>query len=153
MKKMFETTPGCREDAKELAELDAEVFSTPWSEKAFIDEFGNDIAVYYVARENGKIIGYAGFWHVADEGDITNVAVLPECRRKGVATALVGELVKEAKKRSLALLTLEVRCSNTAAIALYESFGFKIIGKRKRYYTNPTEDAHIMTLYFGGTYG
>lgn len=150
---MYEITPVGKNDAKELAELDNVVFSVPWSEKSFIDEYNNEIAVYYVAKDGGKIVGYAGFWHVADEGDITNVAVLPEYRRKKIATALIAELIKEAEKRSLALLTLEVRCSNTPAVSLYESFGFKTIGKRKRYYTNPVEDAYIMTLYFGGIYG
>lgn len=150
---MYEIVPVCAEDAKGLAELDKAVFSVPWSEKAFSDECKNNIAVYYAAKHNGKIVGYAGFWHVADEGDITNIAVHPEHRRQKIASRLIEELIKEAKKRSLALLTLEVRCSNVPAIALYEGYGFEIIGKRKNYYTNPTEDAHIMTLYFGGIYG
>lgn len=143
----------CAEDAKELAELDKEVFSVPWSEKSFLEEFENRLAVYYIAKEENKIIGYAGFWHVADEGDITNIAVKQEYRRKGIASCLIETIIKEADRRKLLLLTLEVRESNAAAIKLYEKFGFKIIGKRKRYYTNPAEDALIMTLYFGGTYG
>ncbi len=143
----------CAEDAKELAELDKEVFSVPWSEKSFLEEFENRLAVYYIAKEENKIIGYAGFWHVADEGDITNIAVKQEYRRKGIASRLIETIIKEADRRKLLLLTLEVRESNAAAIKLYEKFGFKIIGKRKRYYTNPAEDALIMTLYFGGTYG
>ena len=143
----------CAEDAKELAELDKEVFSVPWSEKSFLEEFENRLAVYYIAKEENKIIGYAGFWHVADEGDITNIAVKQEYRRKGIASRLIETIIKEADRRKLLLLTLEVRELNAAAIKLYEKFGFKIIGKRKRYYTNPAEDALIMTLYFGGTYG
>ncbi len=150
---MYEIVSVCTADAKGLAELDREVFSVPWSEKSFVDECNNKIAVYYAAKDNGKIVGYAGFWHVADEGDITNIAVLPEYRRRKIASRLIEAMIKEAKKRSLSLLTLEVRCSNTAAISLYENYGFKIIGKRKNYYTNPVEDAHIMTLYFGGIYG
>lgn len=150
---MYELVSAGSSDAKGLAELDKQVFASPWSEKSFSDELNNEIAVYYVARDNGKIIAYAGFWHVADEGDITNIAVLPEYRRKKIASRLIEKMIKEAKKRSLTLLTLEVRCSNTAAIALYEKYGFKIIGSRKKYYTNPVEDAYIMTLYFGGIYG
>lgn len=149
----MEIVPICPEDAKGLAELDREVFSVPWSEKSFLDECKNQLAVYFIAKDKEKIVGYAGFWHVADEGDITNIAVLPSYRRRKIASSLLEEMIKEAKKRQLALLTLEVRCSNTPAINLYEHFGFKVIGKRKMYYTNPTEDAFIMTLYFGGIYG
>lgn len=140
-------------DTPELALLDRECFSVPWSEKSFQEEFKNKLAVYFIAEEKEKIIGYAGFWHVADEGDITNIAVAEAYRRAGVGGKLLGVLIKEAACRKLALLTLEVRESNTAAISMYERFGFKIIGKRKRYYSDPEEDALIMTLYFGGIYG
>ena len=144
--------PILESDAKELAELDKKCFSVPWSEKSFEDESKNKIAVYYVAKIDEKIVGYAGFWHVADEGDITNIAVSPECRRQGIASKLLEQLIAEAKQRKLELLTLEVRESNVAAITLYERYGFEKIGKRKRFYTNPEEDALIMTLYFGGIY-
>lgn len=143
----------CQEDAGELAELDKEVFSVPWSEKSFRDECNNSLAVYFAAREDNKIIGYAGFWHIADEGDITNIAVREKFRRRGVASLLIEEMIKEADKRKLSLLTLEVRKSNLPAIGLYNKFGFNVIGERKNYYTKPTEDALIMTLYFGGIYG
>lgn len=149
----MQIVPISESDAKELAELDRQCFSVPWSEKSFADESKNNIAVYFVAKIDGKIAGYAGFWHVADEGDITNIAVLPEYRRQGIASKLLEQLVLEAKERKLELLTLEVRESNASAIALYERFGFEKIGQRKRFYTNPEEDALIMTLYFGGIYG
>ena len=145
--------PLCEADAKELSELDKKCFSVPWSEKSFFDESHNKLAVYFVAKEDGVIIGYAGYWNVAGEGCITNIAVIPEKRRMGIGKKLIEEMIKSAKELDLSLLTLEVRESNTAAISLYKSFGFEELGKRKNYYTNPVEDALIMTLYFGGIYG
>lgn len=149
----MEFVPIKREYAKALSELDKECFSVPWSEKSFEDEAKNKLAVYYIAIEKEKIVGYAGFWHVADEGDITNIAVSPEYRRRGIGSRLLELLIKAAVQKKLAFLTLEVRESNAAAVSLYEHYGFQRIGTRKRYYTNPVEDALIMTLYFGGIYG
>lgn len=148
----MEILPMQETDAKFLAELDRECFSVPWSEKSFHDESRNEIAIYYVAKENGQVIGYAGFWHVADEGDITNIAVAKAYRRRGIGGKLLETLIKKAKELKLELLTLEVRKTNYAAISLYERYGFEKIGERKRYYSNPEEDALIMTLYFGGVY-
>ena len=142
-----------KKDAEALSLLDMEVFSVPWSKKSFEDESANSLAYYYVAKEDDEIIAYAGFWHVADEGDITNIAVKKEHRKKGVASALLEVIIKKAKELGLELLTLEVRESNIPAINLYKRFGFLEIGKRKMYYKNPKEDALIMTLYFGGIYG
>ncbi len=129
-------------DAKELAELDKICFAVPWSEKAFCEEAENKIARYFVAKDDDKIIGYAGFWLVADEGQITNIAVLPEYRKMGIASKLLVSIIEESK--DLARLVLEVRESNNAAIALYEKFGFKRVGMRKSFYHSPTENAIIM---------
>lgn len=136
-------------DAGDMAAIDKICFAVPWSEKAFCDEAENDLAVYFIAKDDGKCVGYAGFWNVSGEGGITNVAVLPEYRRKGIASALISEMIKKANELSLDLLTLEVRRSNTAARALYNKFGFEIIGGRKRYYSDNREDALIMTLKLG----
>ena len=84
---------------------------------------------------------------VLDEGYITNVAVSPDCRRQGIGRALIAELAERAKRAGLAFVTLEVRASNTPAIALYEGAGFKPVGVRKNFYTAPSEDAVLMTLY------
>lgn len=144
--------PMVETDAEMLALLDRECFSMPWSEKSFKEEFKNDLAIYYVAKEKSQIIGYAGFWHVADEGDITNIAVSKNFRCRGIGGTLLETLIKKAKELKLELLTLEVRKTNYAAISLYEKYGFEKIGERKKYYSNPKEDALIMTLYFGGIY-
>lgn len=133
------------EDVKEIAELDKKCFAIPWSEKSFYDETENPLAVYFVARDGGKCIGYAGFWNVSGEGDITNVAVLPEYRQNGIGSRLIETVIKKAAELKLSLLTLEVRRSNLAAQKLYLKYGFEVIGGRKRYYSDNGEDALIMT--------
>ena len=136
------------EDVPEIAALEKVCFKVPWSEKSFRDEMSNKLAIYHVAKDNGKCIGYAGFWNVSGEGGITNVAVLPEYRRQGVGSMLITEMIKTAETLELLLLTLEVRKSNLAAQALYGKYGFEIIGERKRYYSDNNEDAYIMTKTF-----
>ena len=145
---MIEITRMTRDDVPEIAELEKICFTLPWSEKSFRDEMANRLAVYFTAKDNGKCVGYAGFWNVSGEGDVTNVAVLPEYRRMGVGSSLVAEMIKTAEKLKLEMLTLEVRKSNTAAQKLYEKFGFEILGERKRYYSDNGEDAYIMTKTF-----
>lgn len=141
----MEITQMTSEDVPEMAELDKKCFTVPWSEKSFYDETENPLAVYYIAKDNGKCVGYAGFWNVSGEGDITNVAVLPEYRRSGVGSRLIETVIKKASELKLSLLTLEVRKSNIAAQGLYSKYGFDIIGERKRYYSDNREDALIMT--------
>ena len=132
-------------DPERLAELDKRCFEIPWSKKAFEDELKNELASYFIAREGEEIIGYAGFWNVSGEGDITNVAVDANYRRQHIGTELLKALIKEAMSMGVELLTLEVRKSNIAAQGLYASFGFEEIGVRKGYYSNNREDALIMT--------
>ena len=103
---------------------------------------------YLVAEQDGKVLGYAGVLVMADEGYITNVAVFPEYRRHGIGAAIIEVFMNFARGNDLAFLTLEVRPSNTAAIALYEGFGFEEVGRRKNYYDLPKEDALILTRYF-----
>lgn len=130
-----------KENAAELAELDKICFSVPWSEKSFYDEAENSLASYFVAKEDGRIAGYGGIWLVADEGQITNIAVLPEYRRMGIASGLLERLMECADGKSI---VLEVRESNAAAISLYEKHGFKKAGMRKNFYHSPVENAIIM---------
>ena len=145
---MIEITRMTHKDVPEIAELEKICFTLPWSGKSFHDEMANKLAIYFTAKDNGKCVGYAGFWNVSGEGDVTNVAVLPEYRRRGVGSSLVAEMIKTAEKLKLEMLTLEVRKSNTAAQKLYEKFGFEILGERKRYYSDNGEDAYIMTKTF-----
>jgi len=133
-----------------LEKLERICFSRPWSRKMLAEELENQCAAFLVAEDadSGEVVGYAGLLVMADEGYITNVAVFPQFRRQGIAGELVQVFLRFAQANQLAFLTLEVRPSNTAAIALYQSFGFEEVGRRKNYYDLPKEDALILTRYF-----
>ncbi len=135
---------------EELERLEKLCFSRPWSRRMLAEELENQCAAFLVAEDgvSGKVLGYAGLLVMADEGYITNVAVFPEYRRSGVAAKLIEVFENFARGNRLAFLTLEVRPSNAAAIALYRRFGFQEVGRRKNYYDLPKEDALILTRYF-----
>jgi len=144
----FQLVPMDRSHLSAVAAMERECFSAPWSADMLAEELYHDNASYIVAEaEDGTVLGYAGLQAVLDEGYITNVAVAPAFRRQGVADALVSAFCRFGKAK-LAFLTLEVRASNAAAIALYEKHGFSPVGRRKNYYDHPTEDAILMTLRF-----
>lgn len=132
-------------DAHEYAMIDKECFAVPWSEKSFEDEYKNDIAIYFSARSGGKCVGYAGFWQVSGEGDITNIAVLEKFRHMGIGSLLMEAVIAKSRALGLSIITLEVRNSNISAQGLYKKYGFEVIGVRKRYYSDNNEDALIMT--------
>ena len=136
-----------REHIKCIAELEEICFSTPWSDEAILDAFKNGTK-FFVAVKNKKVIGYIGISCILDEGYITNIAVLPELRNKGVGTALLNRVFALARDSRLEFVSLEVRESNQSAISLYEKLDFKQEGLRKGFYTNPKEDALIMTKRF-----
>ena len=122
-------------DIPAVCEIEKACFPDPWSEASFESELsGKNPAVYVVAEEDGRVIGHMGVWYILDEGHITNVAVSPEARRKGVGRALVEESLRLGRESGLRGFTLEVRETNEAAIELYKSFGFETAGKRKNYY-------------------
>ena len=134
----------------DIARLEQICFSRPWSRRMLAEELENQCAAFLVALEpeTDKVIGYAGLLVMADEGYITNVAVFPEYRRRGVAEQIIQVFCDFAQGNRLAFLTLEVRPSNAPAISLYNSFGFEEVGRRKNYYDLPREDALILTRYF-----
>lgn len=132
---------------KEIAKLEKICFSTPWSENAIKDAFETGTK-FFVATKDNKVLGYVGISAIIDEGYITNIAVFPDYRKQGVGSALLNHLFDFAKDNALSFISLEVRKSNFTAISLYEKYGFKTEGKRKNFYTNPTEDALIMTKRF-----
>ncbi len=134
----------------ELERLERSCFSRPWSRKMLAEELENECAAFLVAEgtDSGEVLGYAGLLVVADEGYITNVAVFPQFRRRGVAGQLLEVFLRFAQANRLAFLTLEVRPSNAAAIALYSRYGFREEGRRKNYYDLPREDALILTRRF-----
>ena len=134
----------------EVAELERICFSAPWSRNMLAEELDNALSAFLVALDgDGKVVGYAGVQVILDEGYITNVAVRPEWRRRGVAGKLLQVCLDFAQANRLAFLTLEVRESNYGAIALYGSRGFRSVGRRRNYYEHPREDAVIMTREFG----
>lgn len=141
-------TPMALDHIPSLAAIEKACFSTPWSKEAFQEEYQNPNAFFLVAIDGAKVLGYIGCHMILDEGYIANVAVLPAYHRKGVAHALLKQLIQKAKARKLSFLTLEVRVSNLPAILLYTGAGFKPAGMRRGYYSNPREDACIMTLSF-----
>ncbi len=128
--------------------IETECFSHAWSKQSLESEINNDTSLFFVAKENDEVIGYIGLSIVIDEGYIFNVAVKSNHRKKGVATALINELVNYGKKNNFYFITLEVRESNAPAISLYSKFGFIKVGERKDYYTEPKENAILMTKYF-----
>lgn len=128
----------------QVAALERECFSMPWSENAIAGELTNPLSLWLVAVENGTVAGYIGSQTVMDEADMMNLAVAPAYRRMGVGKALVTALTDLLKQQGVRCLTLEVRASNAAAIGLYDQKGFSQVGRRPGYYSNPKEDALIL---------
>jgi len=135
-------------DLDEVYEIDKNSFPIPWSKSSFEEELKNILAVYLVAKIEGKVIGYIGSWMVIDECHITNIAVHPNYRRNGVASKLVKELLKYCDEHGIFYILLEVRTNNVVAQSLYQKFGFELDGIRKNYYKNTDgtyDDAILMT--------
>ena len=140
--------PMDRSHLKGVAELERLCFSTPWNEAMLEEELYNDTASFLVAEgPGGTVVGYAGLHVILDEGYIDNVAVRPDQRRQGIADRLLDVFCRFGQEH-LAFLTLEVRPSNTAAVALYEKHGFREAGRRRDYYDAPREDALLLTKEF-----
>lgn len=131
-------------DAAAVEKVERACFSMPWSRESFWEEAAQEAAYYLLATADEEVVGYVGVWLLGDEGHITNVAVAPEMRRCGVGTALLLALMRIAYERGVRSMTLEVRPSNEAALALYRKFGFRSVGRRPHYYTDNDEDAEIL---------
>ena len=132
-------------DLDEVLEIERASFTMPWSRGAFLYEIEqNRVARCHVVRDDDTILGYLCVWEIADEVHVTNVAIHPAHRRQGIARDLLTGLIADARARDLRMVVLEVRPSNHAAIALYESFGFRVTGRRRGYYYDTGEDALVM---------
>lgn len=131
-------------DAAAAAGLERKSFTSPWSEKDFQQMLLHDYARYYVAEDNGRVVGCCGLLDMAGEGEITNVAVEEAYRRKGIASMLLDRTLREGEAAGIKAFTLEVRTGNKAAICLYEKFGFQGVGERRNFYEKPRENALIM---------
>lgn len=134
------------EDAKDVFSIEENSFSRPWSYDDLAKVTEDEKAFYEVAvdRTSGQVVGYIGAYLILDEADINQVAVSPLYRRRGIAQALLQDFMQKLRKKNIDAITLEVRASNEAAIALYEKCGFKNEGVRKNFYEAPVEDAYIM---------
>lgn len=133
------------DDLPRLAEIETVCFTHPWTEGAFrwSTEEGKRLLT---ACAGDTVLGYVALWPILDEGEIANVAVAPEARRKHVGDALLTAAEALARELGLVRLQLEARAGNAPALALYKKHGFAVVGQRKDYYETPREDAVLMTL-------
>lgn len=143
-------TPMKKTDVSFVAEIEKECFLHPWSDNAISNELTNENAHFFVSSVFGEICGYIGTHIVLDECYIANLAVKKDFRKKGIGKKLLLKAEENAKSKDCSFITLEVRKSNTPAISLYEKCGFTVCGERKNFYTEPQENALIMTKYFNG---
>ena len=134
------------EDVHGVHAIERLSFRTPWPAYAFEQELrGNRLARYVVARAGDRVVGFAGVWLMVDDAHVTTFAVHPDWRRQGIGRQLLLNLAELSSAIGARRMTLEVRASNLAAQALYGAFGFEVVGRRPRYYTDDDEDALVMT--------
>lgn len=129
-----------------LMEIETRTFSDPWRREMFSSSMAVGNVRFFTAEEEGAIVGYLLLMEIAPEGEILNLAVDPDRRRQGIGDRLMAAALGYARDREIETLFLEVRESNLAAQSLYRKAGFRAVGRRKRYYRNPTEDAILMML-------
>jgi ribosomal-protein-alanine N-acetyltransferase len=138
-------SPMTLDDLDEVLDIERASFQTPWSRGAFRYELTqNRVARSLVVRLGRQLAGYLCLWEIGHEIHITNLAVHPSLRRRGIARALLGHVLDGARRDAVELVFLEVRPTNLEALALYESFAFRVIGRRKGYYFDTGEDALVM---------
>ena len=129
----------------QMEQIEIECFSVPWSREALEEELENPYAHYVVCTDDaGNVLGYIGSRIVLDSADITNVAVRPVYRRRGIARQLVGRMLEQMAEKGVTGVLLEVRESNLPAQNCYAQAGFTVVGRRKNYYELPKEDALLM---------
>ena len=136
-------------DVPMVQEIEKDIFSTPWPRNAYYRELASKNTAHYLVlrREEGdrsEIVGYGGMWRMYDEAHVTTIGVRRDQQRGGYGRILFAALVQAAYDLGAKWVTLEVRTSNENAQRMYENFGFKVIGRRKGYYTDNGEDAIVM---------
>lgn len=142
----YELREMCAADLTAVYQIDKLSFPTPARKGIFEHEINtNDLAAYQVLCEQERVIGFAGFWLLADEVHISTIAIHPDWRGKNLGELLLLNLLFLAYKRPANIVTLEVRTSNVAAQNLYKKYRFNQVGRRPRYYKDTDEDALIMT--------
>jgi [ribosomal protein S18]-alanine N-acetyltransferase len=137
------------QDLAEVLQIEQNSFAKPWPYEAFYHEvMNNPYAFYSVIEVGGKVVGYCGLWVVHGSATITNIAIIPTYRRKGLGQSLLSHAINVAKKNDADSLSLEVRVSNYVAKGLYKKLGFQVGGIRKGYYSDNNEDALVMWIDF-----
>lgn len=133
------------EDLDQVMEIENDLISPPWTREGFFTFLLKDENMFFVVEEKGQILGYCSMQTVLDEGDILNVAVTRNRQKEGIGYFLVDSMLMLAAVRGIHIVHLEVRESNGSARRLYQRLGFKEDGFRKNYYTEPVENAVLMT--------
>lgn len=137
-------------DIPQVVKLEKTIFPDPWSPAAFEEQVTGDCWGGIVAESDGEIIGYACWYTVTGESHLTNIAVEPKYRRKSVAKQLLDDILQVVTDNNCEYMFLEVRPSNTEAIAFYKRYQFEVMCRRPDYYRQPVEDALVMGKYLAG---
>jgi ribosomal-protein-alanine N-acetyltransferase len=134
------------DDVPGVAAIERAAFSDPWSARAFLPLVRESATLFLVAASSpgDEILGYAVAWFVGDDAELANLAVSPTARRRGIGAVVLEQVIAEARLRRCQTMYLEVRESNAAARSLYGRYGFEQVGRRKRYYVSPQEDALVL---------
>lgn len=136
-------------DIDSVVHIENRVYNTPWSRRSFEMEVSeNKLARYFVAELDNRLVAYAGIWLIVGEVHITNIAVDPDYRGRGISNYLMERMIDEARSMNCFAMTLEVRVGNFTAQNLYKKYGFKEAGIRPKYYADSGEDAIIMWKNF-----
>lgn len=131
-------------DLSAVVTIEREAYSVPWSDATFRGLLRRRDAEMITAEAHGRVVGYAVFWCVLDQGELGNVAVAAPARGLGIGARLVAEVLLRAARRHIREVFLEVRPSNSVARRLYEQYGFRAVGRRRNYYQEPVEDALVL---------
>jgi ribosomal-protein-alanine N-acetyltransferase len=129
--------------------IEAQSFSNPWSDNTFRGEIQNtgvSFPLVVVRRPGNEVVGYIIYWHIRGDVQVNNIAVRPDCRGLGLGEAMMRFAIAKVRSAGAEFMTLEVRPSNTAAVALYRKLGFEVLGSRRNYYTKPDENAYVMGI-------
>ena len=137
--------PASAEDIDSIYEIGTLCFADAWRRDTVAHDMEGSHSEYFVAEMDGKVVGYGCFWFVVDEGQLVNIGVRPECRKRGYAEAILKRGLEECKARNMKTIFLEVRVSNSSALALYKKYNFRSLGVRKGVYDLPKEDGYIMS--------
>jgi ribosomal-protein-alanine N-acetyltransferase len=132
-------------DVDAVVAIETQAFSSPWQRDTFLELIGRpNLEVLVMDHPTAGIVGYAVLWCIMDQGELANLAIVPEMRGRGLGTRMLESVIDTARRRGVETMYLEVRDSNAAALELYRRFGFSQVGLRRGYYDRPKEDARIL---------